>query len=1595
MSAVVIAASCGPPSSAQTSEFQDATTSSPPPQLAVLTADAVAGPVIPGGAAQSIAVHLTAFSSSASVAATPTAVKVTGQDSALVSCDGGTTFGATCTLMPWAFAFDGKVFHADHTVWTKVPGGTPDGKGKVDLHIDVTNSDVLIPLLSSAAATSSDGEYEGFATQAADTGVPITATAIGHYVVIRDPSYSLSPDGVVVVDRNAPRLMRWLQPIGATANAGAVVARVDAQAFQFAGNTIKFLLGLGFGAEFGAPANVTLQRHAAFAPQCASDGDCTTGNVCPTALHVCVPSAAWSPPASASNAFEDPVSTQWWNAVAPTLASDPAFAATGADLIESLLCTTATAGGQLVAGHLGTQVQAQAGAASRSGDLACVSDSTGLANGSPSAIGLGTTLDRTGHAQSIPLYNQCKADLAAAATSSPSANFGAAAGACVNLARVLPALRLTGNDDLARQTAIWQLNDDRHRLGLFTRLLQQWSQLLGFLATTGLSEHELEDAGVGSSLAPPIAAATAQGSQAQLTAMLDQLDTGWGALIDHRVQPTTLIAASELGSDLATFVPGLLDYRADRAPFVYWTFNAGPTNQRDLMRGVALTPARTPAPTIDPAQSKLTQGFHGIGFSAFVSSDDAVALQRARAETVTFYLRAATGVGEGAYDGGVLFATSTMAAYLRRDPGGELGLVVVHPIGDDSYEGIEFHNLKNLEAGVHLAIAVDQERLTYTLYQWQTGDAAVSSQTLSYGDDVAGQLDFVDPREIAVAGGACAEHTYAWFDGESDQCGAVAFPGQYDDFAILFETIDARAFSRIVKGRNGNDATRAVWPQDLPAGFATQDLATPVAAAVLEGQAAELDVALRLIEQTQFQASAACASGDPTARAAVQAAAARAGRVVRQSRFLQWGALHDPSARTADARKLVASKANAVARGAHDLATCANPYGIADRQVPLYYGGINPPVDAVAAFFGASDHMLGLAEQRVATAQTALANLRSAWLGARNSEIQQVTDDNTRAQRIDDLTTRYGDQIRSLCGIADETSAQIVNEVRAGTFDAATCFVKPSPTWCRLENLNDQLSNIDPTCYRGTIGSALLDIKAAYDVSDLAYTNWNFAADNWKATALLCVQKDLDFNGCSALNPDFPEVTCPAGHHGTAQLASFYLTAANEAEHERGLWDTISKGFKGLVKLGAGVITGDPVSVVQGVYSFVQLDQDNKDATAEQRKRTYEAMLQLTSKQEDIQACWAQVAQLQRTITSEGEAYDNAVNRIQAAMTSLINAKAALSAAVLEAPIAIQREIDRPAVPIAFNYWLPQAFQAYKAAFDSARRYTYVALRATEYDTMKSFVTFQPGLPSRADVLSAWSPDTLAQQLAKMRDQTNTRKVADGRSPSLQHLVFDLGAKAFGLGDSDPAFGAALSAALRPVYSTTGLYLGQGVRFSLVPENIGEAPIFRCGERIWRFNAGAVGLPFSGPTHIKLLKSNTFESRLCDGSADFQVATLRPANNLLVENGDPGDWTPQNANTSADVQMVDFTIDSLSLFKSSDGFLNGSSAELALEGLYGDYVVLFPAAEVPGLNFAAMSDFYLRFDFLSADNTPATSAAAPRPATVQLDRSPGPITVAQ
>ena len=1631
--------------------------SGPPGVAATLAADPPVLTTVAAGAAESFDVELRLVDATPTelTAAQHTVVRVLGRDGAQVSCDGA-TWGAECQLTSWSFVFGAGGHQAAQTASVRTVAGTEDGHGQVILFVDGTRTKLIVPAAAGQPMTDGTGLYGGVATSPDyPAGVAVTARIRDGQLLVRDPSRTLAPDGALLLDLRTSaqqpetwRRMVWLR--GPGASTGGIVGRYAAgvATVDLDARTVELPLQLDVPGAVGLDAwEVQLVRAGDHRPECSATVACAGGEVCAPSLQACVPASVWAPTTlTVGNQLDDARSAVWWSAIAPWLETRSAFATTGPDLVESVLCSAS----ESAAGRVGvSQLQYPNTGVSRSGDLTCISP--GATTPAPGAVGMVTLADRAPPSAVVSptLLETCMDDLEREPSASFAAQLGPSVGECVNLARFVPALRLLATDDLGRATRAQR--EPRGR-GLTVRLVQQWTMLHGFLASTGLAARDYDDGLVST---PPAE------TRETLIELLDRLDEGWSALLDRRVASS--VADAVRWAPLAPDSPSR-DYRLVKRPVVYWPFNGMSYPNLDLLHYTWLLPQAYFTGGVSCGlshdRSSFLQGYDCPGFQATLPGaapslladpnlggaglydnvtitlnvdalDRPIATATATANR-TYARRPPPGEDDPPepddppeedprppreppdntppYRGGTLLVTPTLAVAEAVDANGQRSLVVVHPTAG-GVEWVTFTGYgvlgrvppgprDGIAQGSSLALVRDATAKTYTLYVRQPGGLVELMQ--SYQHEPTGILDMVASDQVLLGAAYWVQPDHYWAPYKR------SYPGTLDDVAIFDSAMSRTEFVRWSNARGFVENRRDVWPEDMVlTDHATQEIAAPLGAQLLETQVTHLEVVARLLDRIGDLTQVACdgaASDAANARIAVDAVIARAGRTLRQSHLVEGLAAIDTSDRADAARKLLQAKRLELARSLAPM-RCAEPFGMAADEVPIYHNSISPQSDPKGAFFAASDHLLALAEARRREATDALTNARAAWNLARQSEIQQLQSDQARDMRVDELTTKYGDAMRRLCGVPGQTPAQIVAALLDPDhpFAVETCFVQPTPA-CLAQH-DGELADTDPTCYRGAIGASVIDIRTAYFAYQAAHQSWLAASANAASAQKLCILKEVDLEGCTVLDRyELSGVECPAGgEQGTLQLIDEFNELARKKEKEDAIFGAITgiaaSVGTALVNPGLAVeditkktIVGLSLATGGGVLSSVL---PLLQTSMEDRRRQLDAVMTARSARAEIRSCWVQADQIERSIASAEDAAKQALSQLDAANLAFANALAEAHQIVLEAPVVIERERERASIPIAFHYWLAEDLATYQRLFESARRYTYIALRATEYDTQDTYTTPMDPRPLRSAVLGATHPEQLRAQLERLRGQTQPRLVW-GNEPKLGHMTFDLGHRYFGLPESSPDFGSALKAHLRPVYSSTAEYLGQGVRFSLVPKNDADVPVWRCAERIWRVNVGAVGFPSgnSGAMHLKLIKRNVFASRQCKRDG-LRTATWRPEANLLVGGGDPAVYQTPASSSVADISV--FRLDvagALQDFREREEAYNGSSTELSLRGLYGDYVLLFPVTALDaGLDPGSLMDFNLRFDFVSVDDTPAVNFRTKRPdAAIQLDTSTGPIT---
>lgn len=319
------------------------------------------------------------------------------------------------------------------------------------------------------------------------------------------------------------------------------------------------------------------------------------------------------------------------------------------------------------------------------------------------------------------------------------------------------------------------------------------------------------------------------------------------------------------------------------------------------------------------------------------------------------------------------------------------------------------------------------------------------------------------------------------------------------------------------------------------------------------------------------------------------------------------------------------------------------------------------------------------------------------------------------------------------------------------------------------------------------------------------------------------------------------------------------------------------------------------------------------------------------------------------------------------------------------------------ALTVGADPWLNADIAGYGRAMRVARRAAYLAVRAVEYE-------FQMSTGITSQVLLAEGSGALQTALTELRSISNTPS-PNGNQPAELTEVFSLRDHLLQLAPRDavPPGEIGLSAAERfrivlqdPRFAVhdDGAYVGQEIPFRIAPLKtiaLGSStgiPVVAnnsCAERLWSLNVSIQGDPaksfkgFAPQVNLEVRKRNTFFANWCDDNeGGFQVASTRPSKNLFREPGIAEGFTgaggtQTNLFSKARIQALlnvpvgDFL---------TDAYVDGASTELASRLLFGDYTLFIPAESIArfdatgaaisnGLILSGVDDIAIRMDYLS------------------------------
>jgi hypothetical protein len=409
-------------------------------------------------------------------------------------------------------------------------------------------------------------------------------------------------------------------------------------------------------------------------------------------------------------------------------------------------------------------------------------------------------------------------------------------------------------------------------------------------------------------------------------------------------------------------------------------------------------------------------------------------------------------------------------------------------------------------------------------------------------------------------------------------------------------------------------------------------------------------------------------------------------------------------------------------------------------------------------------------------------------------------------------------------------------------------------------------------------------------------------------------------------------------------------------------------------------------------FEAMSLELQNKMESA--NAKNAEFIRQFTANQE-IRECYAEAAKIKATFDVQKGQIIRRATDLAAARQEFDRLVSEVQRAYAEGSAAVGHEARNRAPTFSHSYWYSEKADAYLREFEWAKRLVYLAMRAVEYE-------FQGSLGLRTSILTASYPDQLEQALLELKREVATRAI-NRRRPEEASVVWSLRDELLGIADMSGSpdsgernftpvqtFRERLWDKKFSIYDKNGVWVGQGLPFTVAPQG---ALLDRCAERVWRVTATIQGDGLSEKqpgAAIKVLKRNTFTSQWCEGrkpqnsNEAMQIGHLQPSRNLFRDLSDDVPAGETEAYSTAAVYPW-FNVRRSDFYKVS--YRDGASEELAGRGLYGDYILLFPAELLEGeaatnpagsglqanrrsnkFPLDRVEDVLIRFDYLSVDN---------------------------
>jgi hypothetical protein len=492
-------------------------------------------------------------------------------------------------------------------------------------------------------------------------------------------------------------------------------------------------------------------------------------------------------------------------------------------------------------------------------------------------------------------------------------------------------------------------------------------------------------------------------------------------------------------------------------------------------------------------------------------------------------------------------------------------------------------------------------------------------------------------------------------------------------------------------------------------------------------------------------------------------------------------------------------------------------------------------------------------------------------------------------------------------------------------------------------------------CYSGKLGEMTLSVHTASRAVDLATSRMGDLIDRY----------DNAMRSCMILQGGNALINSLESRHANTMAELAFAKETAQAQAAAGSFISAGNVFGGLATFGLTLISGGV-----GLHGELSVDMiERKQAVAEIRHQ--ELMTEVRNLQQEL-ICFNDAEQHLVGMRTAQQEIALAISERTRALVELGNLKDQVRSAVRDARAAIDREDSTNIPKFAQESWLSGFIDEFHRQMRWAKRVTYLALRAVEYEAQVALVT------NREQIFRAIHPTQLEATRSAVHSQVLARNV-QGRRP--EEFVMQVSLCSYLDSSSAPsgcdveAFRRRLTDPSNAAYNASGAWIGQWLPFALRPF---DQYTDRCAERTWVVAAmilsdGNANIGTTPTASLQLHKRNSFSSQWCDGSSQqpdlYQLSARRPCRNLFLESGPISGNTPA-ASCSATGHTPAHLVETYFDNSIHPGFGGSTShpgtQELAGMGLWGDYALFIPRAVVEShVALDHVTDIRLHFDYVS------------------------------